>query len=44
MRSRCNFFRGRMSIFGASLNWRRSISILMSECCASVLIIIARRW
>lgn len=44
MRLCCNFFCGWMLIFGVSLNWCRLISILMLECCVSVLIIIVRRW
>ena len=41
---RCNSSRGRMSMPGASPNWRRPISTLMPECCASGLIITARKW
>lgn len=44
VRPRCNSSRGRMSMPGTSPNWRRPISTPMPECCASGLIITARKW
>lgn len=43
-RPRCNSSHGQMSMPGASPNWRRPISTPMPECCASGLIITARKW
>ncbi len=43
-RPRCNSSHGQMSMPRASPNWRRPISTPMPECCASGLIITARKW